>query len=261
MGMTVAEGRTFTAEDRAGAPMVVVVNRAFVKRYFSDGSPLRAHISLQGDTATIVGIVDDVHHAGPAVAPDAELYVPCTQLASRMGWLVLRTAGDPAAVAPALRQAMRDVGPNLPLASVRPMATLVATSVAQPRFLATLLTSFSGVAAGLALVGIYGLLEFSVSRRTREIGVRMALGASRRSVVLLVIRQSLVVVMMGVVIGAAAGATLSRIGQSLLFGVAPGDPATVAGMAGLVMLAALLASYLPAQRAAGVDPVLALRNE
>jgi len=133
--------------------------------------------------------------------------------------------------------------------------------VAQSRFLATLLTSFSSVAAVLALMGVYGLLAFAVSCRTHEIGVRMALGASRWAVVALVLRQSLVVVLTGVVLGAIAGAGLSSVARSLLFGVQPGDPVTVAGMAALIVTASLAASYLPARRAARVDPVVALRHE
>jgi putative ABC transport system permease protein len=141
------------------------------------------------------------------------------------------------------------------------MTALVDDSVAQARFLATLLASFSSVAAVLALMGVYGLLAFSVSRRTREIGVRMALGATKTSVVALVLRQSLSVVVAGVVLGAAAGVGLSQVARSLLFGVQPGDPPTVAVMALLLVGTSLLASYVPAQRAAGVDPVVVLRDE
>jgi putative ABC transport system permease protein len=261
MGMTVTEGRGFTADDRAGAPVVLVVNQALVKRYFDGTSPLGAHIGVNGDRATVVGVVADVHHLGPAVTPDAEIYVPYGQLSARGGWLVLRTAGDPAALTPLVRQAMREIDPNLPLGSVRPMSALVAGSVAQPRFLAVVLSLFSAVAAGLALVGVYSLLEFSVSRRTREIGVRMALGAPRGAVVALVLRQSLTVVGAGVVIGAVAGAGLSRIARTLLFGVPPGDPSTVVSMAAVVIVASMVASALPARRAACLDPVVALREE
>jgi putative ABC transport system permease protein len=189
------------------------------------------------------------------------MYVPYVQLAARQGWIVLRTSGDPSTVAASLRQAMRDVDPNLPLARVRSMASLVADSVAQPRFLATLLTWFSSVAAVLALMGVYGLLAFSVSRRIREIGVRMALGASRASVVLMILRQSLTVVLAGVAIGAGAAFVLSRVVRSLLFSVQPGDPATTAVMAALIVVASLLASVIPAERAAGIHPVVALRDE
>jgi putative ABC transport system permease protein len=241
--------------------MAVVVNQTLVKRYWGGVSPLGAHVGVNGTPATIVGVVADVHHGGPAAIPDAEMYAPYVQLSARQGWLVLRTSGDPSTVAASLRAAMREVDPNLPLARVRSMASLVSDSIAEPRFLATLLTWFSSVAALLALMGVYGLLSFSVSRRVREIGVRMALGASRRSVVGLVMRQSLAVVVSGVIAGAAAAFALSQIIKTLLFGVRPGDLATTAAMAVLIVAASLIASFVPAQRAAGIQPVVALRDE
>lgn len=261
MGMKVVEGRGFGPDDRAGADMVAVVNQALVKRYWSGVPPIGAHISVNGIAATIVGVVADVHHAGPAATPDGEMYVPYVQLGARQGWIVLRTSGDPSSVAAPLRQAMREVDSNLPLARVRSMDSLVSDSVAQPRFLATLLTWFSSVAAVLALMGVYSLLSFSVSRRIREIGVRTALGASRASVVMLVLRESLTVVLAGVAAGAVAAFALSQVIKSLLFAVHPGDPATTAGMAGLIVAASLIASFIPAQRAAGIHPVVALRDE
>jgi putative ABC transport system permease protein len=261
MGMRVIEGRGFSPDDHAGADMAVVVNQTLVKRYWGGVSPLGAHVGVNGTPATIVGVVADVHHGGPAAIPDAEMYAPYVQLSARQGWLVLRTSGDPSTVAASLRAAMREVDPNLPLARVRSMASLVSDSIAEPRFLATLLTWFSSVAALLALMGVYGLLSFSVSRRVREIGVRMALGASRRSVVGLVMRQSLAVVVSGVIAGAAAAFALSQIIKTLLFGVRPGDLATTAAMAVLIVAASLIASFVPAQRAAGIQPVVALRDE
>jgi predicted permease len=261
MGMKVLEGRGFTAEDRAGAPVVAVVNQALVKRYWNGVSPIGARIGLNGNDVTVVGVVADVHHAGPAAAPEGEMYVPYSQIGARNGWLVLKAKGNPSDLVRGLRTAMREIDPTLPLATVRPMSELVAGSVAQPRFLATVLTWFSAVAAALALMGVYGLLTFSVSQRVREIGVRMALGASRTAVVLAVLRQSLGVVIAGVIVGSLAGAALSKVVKSLLFGVEPGDPATIATVAIAMVLAALLASYLPARRAARIDPVIALRDE
>jgi len=261
MGMKVIEGRGFTPNDRAGGDVVAVVNQALVKRYWNGVSPVGTHVSMNGNQATIIGIVADVHHFGAAATPDGEMYLPYVQLGARQGWIVLKTTGDPSQVAASLRQAMRDVDPNLPLARVRSMESLVADSVAQPRFLATLLTWFSAVAALLALMGVYGLLAFSVSQRVREIGVRMALGATRGSVVMLILRQSLTVVVAGVVIGAAAAFALSQVVKSLLFNVRPGDPATTAAMAAVIVVASLIASVIPAQRAAGIHPVVALRDE
>ncbi len=261
MGMRVVEGRGLSAGDIAGAPMVVVVNRALVKRYWNGISPVGSTIGINGDQAEIVGIVADVHHAGPATPPDGEAYVPFGQLEPRGGWLVLRTAGEPAAVASSLRAAIKEIDPNLPLATVRPMTSLVENSTAQPRFLATLLLGFAGVAATLAVMGVYGLVSFSVSQRTREIGVRMALGASRGSVAKMVLGQSLQVVTFGVALGALGAVALSRVVRSMLFGIEPHDPLTLMTMALMMLLATIVASYLPARRAARVDPVTALREE
>ena len=261
MGMTILEGRGFTPDDRAGAPVVAVVNQALVKRYWNGVSPIAARIGVNGHDVTIVGVAADVHHAGPAAVPDGELYVPYSQIGSRNGWLVLKVKSDPSGQIRALRAAMREIDPNLPLATVRPMTELVASSVAQPRFLATVLAWFSAIAVALALMGVYGLLTFAVSQRVREIGVRMALGATRTAVVTGVLRQSLSVVAAGVLVGALAGAGFSKVVKSLLFGVEPGDPTTIAGVAVAIVLASLLASYLPARRAARIDPVVALRDE
>jgi len=181
------------------------------------------------------------------------------QLPARGGWLVVRVPGDPSAIAAPMRQAMRDVDPNLPLALVRTMPSLIANSVAQPRFLATLLTSFSGVAVALAVMGVYGLLSFSVSQRSREIGVRMALGAKPGAVVWLVLRESVLIVTAGALLGAVGGGLLSTIVRSMLFGVAAGDPATIAYLAAGMIAVSIGASVLPARRAAGIDPVVALR--
>lgn len=261
MGMRVLAGRGFSVDDRDGAPGVAVVNQALVKRYWPGETPIGRHIGINGNQLTIVGIVADVHHAGPSATADGELYVPYRQSVPRQGWLVLRTTGDPSAAATPLRAAMKQVDSNLPLARVRSMASLVADSVAQPRFLATLLTAFSGIAAVLALMGVYGLLSFSVSQRVREIGVRMALGGSRRSVVMLVLKQSLSVVIAGVCVGSVMAYWLSRVVRSMLFGVTPGDPTTIVVMGAAVIVASLVASGLPARRAAGVHPVVALRDQ
>ena len=156
---------------------------------------------------------------------------------------------------------MKEIDPSLPLANVVTMASLLDQSVAQPRFLAALLTGFSLLAAVLALVGVYGLLSFAVSRRVRELGVRMALGAGRGRVLRLVLGQSAALVSAGLIVGVASAVGLSRLLATLLFGVRPGDPATVIAMAGAIAAAAMLASLPPALRASRIDPVVALREE
>ena len=216
---------------------------------------------INGLDATVVGVVGDVHHRGPGSTPGAEMYIPFTQFSSRQAILVLRTSTDPAGATRALRAAMKEIDPALPLANVATMEMLTDRSVAQPRFLATLLTGFAGLAAFLALVGVYGLLSFSVSRRVRELGVRMALGAGRGRVLRLVLAQSATLVASGLIAGAALSIVLSRLLRTLLFGVGPGDPATIIAMAGAIATAAIIASLPPALRASRIDPVVALRED
>jgi len=261
MGMHLSSGRDLHALDTERAPGAVVVNETMASRYWPGRSPLGATLQIGNLEATIVGVVRDVHHKGPASSPGAEMYIPMRQFSTRQAVLVLRTAGDPARTASALRAAMKEIDPSLPLANVVTMDTLLAQNVSLPRFLATLLTGFAALAALLALVGVYGLLSFSVSRRVRELGVRMALGAGRARVLRLVLAQSAVLVAAGLVAGVALSALLSRLLQTLLFGVRAGDPLTLVSMAAAIAIAAMAASLPPALRAARVDPVVALRED
>jgi predicted lysophospholipase L1 biosynthesis ABC-type transport system permease subunit len=240
---------------------VVLVNETMARRYWPDGSAIGAKLLLNGQDVGVVGIVADVHHRGPAAAPGAEMYIPFLQFNARQSIVVLRTSGDPARSAAALRAALREIDPALPLSSVTTMEALVAQSVSQPRFLATLLTAFAALAAMLALVGVYGLLSFSVSRRVRELGVRMALGAGRARVIRLVLGQSAALVSAGVLAGIALALALTRMLRTLLFGVSTADPATIAAMAIGIAVAAALASLPPALRASRIDPVVALRED
>jgi len=261
MGIRLIAGRDLTALDTERAPGAVVVNETMAKRYWSGRSPIGATLQIGNLEATVVGLAGDVHHKGPASSPGAEMYIPMRQFGTRQAVLVLRTTGDPARTAPALRAAMKEIDPALPLANVVTMDTLLAQSVSQPRFLATLLTGFAALAALLAVIGVYGLLSFSVSRRLRELGVRMALGAGRARVLRLVLGQSAWLVVTGLAAGVALSALLSRLLQTLLFGVGPGDPVTVVSMAAAIAVAAMAASLPPALRAARVDPLVALREE
>jgi len=261
LGMRLLQGRDLSPLDSANAPGAVLVNETMAKRYWPGASPLGAKIYLGQLEAIVVGVVGDVHHRGPGTTPGAELYVPYLQFNSRQAMLVLRTTGDPARMTAALRAAMKEIDPALPLANVATLETLLDQSVAQPRFLAALLTGFALLAALLALVGVYGLLSFAVSRRVRELGVRMALGAGRARVLRLVLRQSAVLVIFGLAGGVALAVAVSRLLRTLLFGVRPDDPLTIAGMAAAIALAAFVASLPPALRAARIDPVVALREE
>jgi putative ABC transport system permease protein len=261
MGVRLVQGRDLSPLDTENAPGAALVNETMARRYWPNASPLGARILLPDLELTVVGVVGDVHHRGPGATPGAEMYIPYEQFVARQVVIALRTTGDPARSASALRAVMREIDPALPLANVRTMDQLLSQNIAQPRFLAALLTGFAGLAALLALVGVYGLLSFSVSRRARELGVRMALGAGRTRVVTLVLGQSAALVGIGLVSGVALAMTLTRLLRTLLFGVRPGDPATVVAMAGGIALAALLASLPPALRASWIDPVIALREE
>jgi putative ABC transport system permease protein len=261
MGVRLVQGRDLSPLDTENAPGAALVNETMARRYWPNASPLGARILLPDLELTVVGVVGDVHHRGPGATPGAEMYIPYEQFVARQVVIALRTTGDPARSASALRAVMREIDPALPLANVRTMDQLLSQNIAQPRFLAALLTGFAGLAALLALVGVYGLLSFSVSRRARELGVRMALGAGRTRVVTLVLGQSAALVGIGLVAGVALAMTLTRLLRTLLFGVRPGDPTTVVAMAGGIALAALLASLPPALRASRIDPVIALREE
>jgi putative ABC transport system permease protein len=263
MGMRLIEGRGFSGADRAGAEPVAIVNQVTAARYWPSGSPLGRHLRVQGREATIVGVVANVRHAGPAVPADAELYVPVMQSSGpgRGAWIVAKAEPGSTTVATAIRSAVRRSDPNLPVAQVAPLDDLLARVLAPARFVATLIAGFSVLATALALIGIYSVMSFTVSRRTRDIGVRMALGASRPSVLALVLRQSLLIAAAGVAAGTVVALSLSAVLQTLLFEVQASDPWTIAATAALVLAAAMLATYAPARRAARIDPLAALRED
>ena len=261
MAVPVLQGRPLTDADRADSEAAFVVNESLARRYWGERSPIGQRVRVISLEGTIVGVVRDVHHRGPATPPQPEMYVSYLQANPRAASIVVRGASDPSALTATVRDAVRRADPRLPIAQAGPLQQLVDRSVAQPRFLAALLTGFSVLAALLAVIGVYGMLSFTVTRRVREIGVRMALGARPRMVLGLILRDSLVQVGAGLLLGAAAAFGLGRFLTSMLFGVHPGDPATML-ITGLALLAAaLLASYAPARRASTVDPLEALRND
>ena len=218
--------------------------------------------------AEIVGIVGDVRHNGLDAEPQPEIYIPFTQVPEGVRFgragatsLVVRAASDPLALVPFLRQALLDVDHDIPLDNVMTMEARVSASVAAPRFYAMLLGLFAALALGLAAVGLYGVLSYNVSQRHREIGVRMALGAERGDILRLVVRQGLVLALVGVAIGVAGAYGVTRFLKALLFGITPTDPATYAGICVLLLAVAFAACWVPARRATRVDPMAALRYE
>jgi putative ABC transport system permease protein len=264
MGLRLVEGRMLADTDRAGSRPVVLVNESFARTYFPGEQLVGRELPVFRQPSEVVGIVGDVRHAGLDTEPQPEVYVTyhqSDQIRSPGAYLVLRSKTDSIAVVPALRAAIRSIDPDIPLESVLTMEARLAASVAQPRFYAALLGLFAALAVTLAGVGIYGVLSYSVLQRRREIGVRMAVGAEPGAVLRLVLSQGAVLVAIGLVIGLGAAALLSRAMTTLLFGVTPGDPAVFAGVATLVGAIALTACYVPARRAAQVDPLEALRYE
>ncbi len=269
MKIRTIEGRVFEpADDNDSAQRVVVVNQALAKRFWK-GSPIGRRVNPGfADPkvwATIIGVVEDTKNAGMDKPAGPELYLPSHQIAqfglsTNMNFVV-RSDGDPRAVAPSIRGVIREVDPSLPVYGLSPMSEVVAKSMVQPRFLSLLLATFSGIALFLAAIGIYGVMAYSVAQRTQEIGVRMALGAQRLHVLRLVFSQGFVLLMIGMVIGLGGAFALTRLLRTLLFEITPTDPLTYSGVAALLIIVAFLACYVPARRATKVDPLVALRYE
>jgi putative ABC transport system permease protein len=261
MGIPLRQGRLLSDADRGGAPEVMVVNEAFERRYFSAEDPIGRRISL-GDEEwiEIVGVVGDVpqHGLGDDVRP--QMYMTHDQFTTRSMTVIVRTSGDPLALAGPIRRELRELDPNLPLERLTTGEQILSESVAQPRFYMFLLTLFAGAALLLAGVGIFGMISHAVGQRTREIGVRIALGADPWRVFRLVLEGAMAPVLAGIVIGILGALALSRLMTGLLYGIAPLDPPTLLAVPALLAVVALIASYLPARRATRVDAITALRE-
>jgi len=254
-------GRNFTEQEVRQGDKVMVISEEFVRQVFPNEEALgkRLVMSFGNQVFEIIGIVGDVRHRGLEFQPGPIMYWPTQQIGGTN--LVIRTQGDPRSIASAVRREVQGIDPDQPVAVVRTMEDWVDSSVAAPRYRTTLLGLFALVALVLACTGIYGVMSYSVTQRTHEIGVRMALGARQVDVLTLVVRQGMTLVVIGVLLGLAGAFTLSRVLSSLLFEVTAKDPATYAVVAVLLALVALLACYLPARRATRVDPLVALRYE
>jgi putative ABC transport system permease protein len=269
MGVRLIDGRFFDDRDTAGSGRVLLVNRALAQRYFGRTSPVGASVRLMGEMPwQIVGVVDDMRQGLLTQEPVPMLFVDPRQVIEEgeglaLGFLcfAVRTTGDPTVVVSDLRTLTRELGPAVTLDSLSTMDQLMTGAVRRPRFYAVLLGIFAGIAAVLAAVGIYGVLAFSVARRTREIGVRIALGAQPAEVVRLVMRHGVLLTVIGIAGGVAGAVALSRLLSSLLFGLTPVDTSTYVIVAVGFTIVALTAAYVPARRAANVDPVIALRYE
>ena len=267
LDIPLVRGREIVPSDGAGAPAIAVINEAAARRFFPNEDPIGRRLlwfswdPIESTPRTIVGVVGDVRHRGLSFAPEPEVFIPLAQAPMRALHVVVRTEGDPLARAGDVRAALASLDPSIPAPRFTTLEEVVSSSLARPRFTATLLGLFAGLALILASVGIAGLLAFSVEQRTREFGVRVALGAEPGTILRLVAAGALRLVGIGLVLGLAGAVALSRVVESMLFGVSPHDPVSYALVAVLIALSALVAAAIPARRAARVDPIIALRQD
>lgn len=264
MRVPLKRGRLFTDDDRLGGPRVVLINESAARQFFPGEDAIGKRVAVyQGGFdkgAEIIGIVGDVRYGtiDSTARPDA--YISYSQARIPRMMIFVRTTGDPSALAGTLREAIRRVAPTMPVYDVRPMSTRVAAARGQAQFSAVVLGLFAAVALTLAVMGIYGVMSFAVAQRTQEIGVRMALGAARRSVLLLIMRDTAWLAGSGLAIGVVAALAFGRVLRSMLFEVSPADPITFVGIVLILAATALLAGWIPALRAARVNPAGALQG-
>jgi putative ABC transport system permease protein len=269
MGIPVIKGREFTARDSLASPRVMVINEALARKHFANENPIGKRIAFDKDSSRwyeIVGIAGNIKHRGLDARDRPELYVPYRQpvfdsWTVRPVYVAVRTAGEPLAAAAAIRQRVNRLDPDQPISNVRTMDERIARSLSGRRFNMVMLGLFAVLALTLAAVGIYGIVAYSVTERTHEIGVRLALGAQRRDVVAMVVRHGMLMTLAGTGVGLAAAFAVVRVMSGLLYGVSAADPATFIAIPVLLLTVALAACYIPARRATRVDPMIALRTE
>jgi putative ABC transport system permease protein len=271
MGERVIRGRGIEPTDTGGSMLVALVNEEMARLYWNGRDPIGGRLKIGGDPkrpfVTVVGVVADVRHNGITDVVKEKFYVPHTQWNTAVGFpirgmtLVIRAGGDPWALVGPTRQAVRSLDPSLPVANVRLMDDVVGAALSTPRFTGILLGSFAVLALLLSAIGIYGVLSYLVSRRTREIGIRVAIGAGRAEVLRLILRNGISLALTGVAIGIGFALWASRLMSGLLHDVRPGDPVTFTAVGLLLTGVALIASLVPAWRATRVDPVVALKTE
>jgi putative ABC transport system permease protein len=261
VGIPLRRGRLFTGQDVPGSPAVILINDAMARRFWPNEDPIGQRIRRSKRVLTIVGIVGDVRHNGPDKETEPQVYFPHAQQPSGTMYLAVRTAAEPLKLAAAVRAEIRGMEREALVTRVQTMDRSLSDWVAGPRVLTVLLGSFAAFALLLAALGLYGVVAYSVSQRTHELGVRIALGAGRRDVLRLVLGQALVLALAGITIGMAGAFAATRLLSSLLYRVAARDPAIFVAVPVLLALAALVAGYVPARRAAAIEPLAALRCE
>jgi putative ABC transport system permease protein len=266
LGMVVTRGRGFTAQDAPDAPLVVVINESLARQVWPGQNPVGRRLEVDYSTAgtypyEVVGVVGDIRFRGLRSDPRPEVYMPHAQRPYLVLNFAVRTKGDCEALIPAVRQALRDVDPLQPPQSIRPLTDLVGATVKRDRFAMNVVLAFAVTALLLAVVGLYGVLSYGVRQRTREIGVRLAIGAQRRHVFGAVLSEGARIVLPGMTLGLAAALVVARSLGGLLYGVGSRDPSTLGAVAVLLAVTALAATALAARRAALIDPIVALRHE
>jgi len=266
-GIRLVRGRLLTDADQAGAPLAALVSATAAERWWPNQDPIGRHLKVPGfDNSpqpwrTVVGVVQDVKQAGLDAPHTTQIYLPHAQYRVGDLTLVVRAKSNPLDLAPLVQGQVRELDPDQGVSNVATMDQVMSDSVASRRFSTTLLGALAGLGLLLASVGVYGVISYGVSQRTREIGIRMALGARRKDVLSLVVAQGMKLLLLGVAAGAVAAFVLTPVMSSLLFGISPSDPVTFAGSVIFLALVALLACYIPARRAAKVEPMVALRYE
>ncbi len=267
MRVKLISGRLFSETDRRGAPDVVLINQELARRYFHDENPIGKRVAFDrvpdssSTWRTVVGVVSSERQGGVATEPQPEFLAPAAQEAFSDMALVVRTHGDPASLAPAVRRIVAELDPNLAIAKLETMAAVRARSVGRERFLMALLLVFAVVGVMLATIGVYGVMAQLARGRTREMGIRMALGAPAREVQWLVVRNGMAFALIGVAVGLGGALLGTRAMAAMLFQVKPADPVTFVAVPALLVLAALIAAWIPAHRASRVDPLNSLRGD
>jgi predicted permease len=269
LGIPLLRGRALSADDRQGSMPVAVISRAFADKYAAGGDPIGWQFTRDEPPiplVTIVGVVDDIRRDGKGAPIDPQVYLPAAQTTSyaknvRLSNFAVKADADPTSLTSALQREVWAIDKDQPITNVRTLDEVLSTSLAERRFNLGLLAALALLAVGLALIGVYGVVSYTVAQRTREIGIRVALGASHRAVIGLVIGSGARWTLIGVAAGLVASAAVTRSLLGMLFGVTPLDPATFVAVSFAFALVAALASYVPARRAAKVDPSIALRYE
>ena len=262
MSIPLLAGRLFSNDDTAHTSQLVIVNQSFANKYFANRKPIGGRVSTGDNHAqwsTVIGVIGDVRHTSLEESPVPQIYQPVSETDG--GYVVVRTSRTPKAVAAEIRSALHAIDPNLAASDIQTMGQLESAASARRRFQTSLLTIFAAIALLLALVGLYGLMAYSVGSRTREVGIRMALGAERSDVILLVLKKAALLLALGLISGLVASWFAARAIHAFLFGVGRHDPITVLSVCGLLAVSGLIAALIPARRAASIDPMQALRTE